>query len=177
MRFGWRAPVDRDASACHPERFQPFLVRQKATNRRNLAHLDRIAIQAGQDPVKARYVIGYQQRLPAIQVPQMRLSAYGAAKQPQVTLNHWTPLPQTRRRQMCRQSTVQPPRTPLGASEIRDYRSPFDFKPVPHARQQPVKLVIAQTDLASEKLANTRLPHPTQTRQLRLAGTRAVPKR
>src|SRR6202046_3257758 len=45
-------------------------------------------------------------------------------------------------------------------------------QPIPHARQQPVELLVAQLDLPREELTDARLPHPTETRQLRLAGTR-----
>src|ERR1017187_5316467 len=102
----------------------------------------------------------------------MWLASHGASESLQVALNRRTPLLKTRPRQMRRQPTVQPPRAPLGAGEVGEHRSPDDFKPIPHARQQSVKLVIAQVDPLGEELADTRLPHPAETRQLRLAGAR-----
>src|SRR5487761_805731 len=102
----------------------------------------------------------------------MRLASHDASESLQVALNRRTPLPKARPRQVRRQLTVQPPRAPLGAGEVGERWSPVSFEPIPHARQQPVELLVAQVDLPGEELALARLPHPTETRQLRLAGTR-----
>src|SRR5260370_2823240 len=118
MRSGWRAPADRDASARHLEHFQTLLVRQKASNRRHLAHLDRVAIQTGEDLVKACYIATIQQRLPAIEVPQMWLASHRVPEPLQVALDRRTPFLKAQPGQVRRQPTVQPPRAPLGAAEV-----------------------------------------------------------
>src|ERR1700733_10363510 len=119
MRCGSRAPADRGASAGHPERLQPFVVRQQAADRRYLAHFDGVAIQSGENPVKSRCVTTVQQNLPAVEVPQVRLSADVPAEPLQVSLDYRAPLLKARPRQMGRQLAVQSPGAPLGAGEIR----------------------------------------------------------
>src|ERR1022692_3367717 len=98
----------------------------------------------------------------------MWLASHGASESLQVALNRRTPLLKTRPRQVRRQPTMQPPRAPLGAGEVGEHRSPDHFEPIPHARQQPVELLVAQVDPPGEELADARLPHPTEPRQLRL---------
>src|ERR1700722_13607135 len=102
----------------------------------------------------------------------MRLAPHDASKPLQVALNRRTPLPKARPRQVRRQLAVQPPGAPLGVGEIGEHWPPCDLEPIPHARQQPVELLVAQLDLPREKLTDARLPHSTETRRLRLAGNR-----
>ncbi len=96
----------------------------------------------------------------------MRLASHGTSESLQVALNLRTPLLKARRRQVPRQPTVKPPRAPLGAVLIGDHRPPDDFELISHARQKPVELLVAQTDFPAEELADTRLPHTANTRQL-----------
>ena len=96
----------------------------------------------------------------------MRLTSHGASETLQVALNCRTPPVKARPRQVRRQLTVKPPRTPLRAGEVGPHLSPDDFEPIPHARQQPVELLVTQVDLSGEELADARLPHPAEPRQL-----------
>src|SRR6185437_148001 len=134
------------------------VVRQQAAERRYLAHLDGVPIQASKNPVKSRYVTAIQQSLPSVEVPQVRLAAHDTPEPLQVPFDYRAPLRKTRPRQMRRQLAVQPPGPPLGAGEIRVHRLPCDLEPVPHARQQPVQLIVAQLDLSGQELADARLP-------------------
>src|SRR6266516_3838688 len=102
----------------------------------------------------------------------MWLASNGASEPLQVAVNRRAPLLKARPRQVRRQPAVQPPRTPLRTGEFGAHRSPDNLEPIPHARQQPVELLVAQADLPGEELANARLPHPAKARQLRLAGAR-----
>ena len=95
----------------------------------------------------------------------MWLTLHGASETLQVALNCGTPLLEARPCQVSRQLTVQPPRAPLGAAEFGPHWSPDDFEPVPHARQQPVELLVTQVDLSGEELADARLPHTAEARQ------------
>ena len=112
--------------------------------------------------MEPRCVAAIQQGLPAIKVAEVWLSSHGASEPLQVALNRRTPLLKAQPRQVRRQLAVQPPRTPLGASEVGAHRSPEDFEPIPHARQQPVELLVAWADLPGEELADARLPHPAE---------------
>src|SRR5438105_2177831 len=80
-RAGWCAPAGPDASACPAQHIGALLVRQEATHRRNFAHLDRLPIQTGENPMEPEHVAAIDQRLPAVQVASMRLALH-AAPQP-----------------------------------------------------------------------------------------------
>ena len=99
----------------------------------------------------------------------MRLTSHGASETLQVALNCRTPPVKARPRQVRRQLAVQPPRAPLRAGEFGPHLSPDDFEPIPHARQQPVELLVTQVAPSGEELADARLPHPAEARQLCLA--------
>src|SRR5579859_5750205 len=113
-----------------------------------------------------------QQRFPPVEIADMRLTSHGAPETFQVGLSHRTPPLQARPRQVRRQLTMQPPGAPLRAGESGPHLPPDNFKPVPHARQQPVELLVTRMDLSGEELADAWLPHPAEARQLRLGSAR-----
>ena len=89
-----------------------------------------------------------QERFPPVEIAYVWLTLHGAPETLQVALCHRTPPLQARLRQVRRQLTMQPPGAPLGAGEFGPHLSPDDFELVPHARQQPVELLVTRVDFS-----------------------------
>ena len=150
----------------------PLVLGEQPAHRRHLAHLDGVAVEAGQDTVQAEHVAMPDERLPTVEVAAVRLARYAAAQPLKIALDDRAPLLQTVRGQPNREPTVKSPGPPLGAGEFRDHGAPGHLEAVAHAGQQPVELVVAEFDCARQELADTGLMDTAETGQLRLGGAR-----
>jgi hypothetical protein len=98
----------------------PLILGEQAAHRRHLAHLDGVAVEAGQDTVQAEHVAMPDKRLPAIEIAAVRLTCHAAAKPLEVAPDDWTPLLQAVLGQANGEPAVEPPGPPLGAGELGD---------------------------------------------------------
>jgi hypothetical protein len=122
--------------------------------------------------VQAEHVAAHYERVPAVKVSAVRLPRHAVAKPPEVALDNGAPLLKAALGQEAGELAVEEPGPPLRAGEVRDDRPPKHFEAITHARQQPVKLLVAQVDLAREELADTGLAHTTEAGQAGLGGAR-----
>lgn len=145
---------------------------EQPTHGRHLAHLDGVAVEAGQDTVQPGHIAVLDERLPPVKAAAVRLAGHVTAEPLEVALDDGTPLLQAVRGQADRQAAVESPGSPLGAGEIGDDGPAGHFEAVAHAGQQPVELVIAQLDRPGQELTDAGLVNAAEAGQLSLGGAR-----
>ncbi len=69
----------RVASIHRLENFGPFLVRQQPAQRCYFPHLNRVAIEPGEDAVQRRHVAVTHQYFPSVEVSDVRLTSNALA--------------------------------------------------------------------------------------------------
>lgn len=161
-----RAPVGRVASARHLQHVATLLLIEQSGHGGDLPHLDRIAIETGQDAVQAGEFAAVDQLLPAVEIPLVRLTRDPIAEAIQVSLDRRPPLLEAQVIQEGREPPVQLPRAAFGASQLGDDGASYDLEAEAHARQETVELVVADVDLAGEEAADARLTHTAESGQI-----------
>lgn len=78
-----------------------------------LAHLDGVAVEAGQDAVQAEHVAVVGQLAPAVEVAGVRLAGDAAAEPLEVAVDDRAPLLEAVRGQADGKAAVEPPGAPL----------------------------------------------------------------
>jgi hypothetical protein len=79
VRIG-RVRAVRGASARQPQHLGTVFLRQQTSHRRDLAHLHRVGVETGHHAAQPRHVTVPDQPLPAIEIPQVRLTLHTAAQ-------------------------------------------------------------------------------------------------
>lgn len=102
----------------------------------------------------------------------MRLSPDHVAEALEVALDDRLPLLKTASGEVAGEPAVEVPGSPLGPGQVGSDRPQDYFKAVAHAGQQPLELVVAQINLARQKLADARLVNAAETGQPGLGGAR-----
>lgn len=113
--------------------FSALFVKEQPGHGGDLAHLDRVAIESGQDAVQAWKVAVVDQLSPSVEVANVWLTRDPVAEAIQVALKRWSPLLEALVVQERGEPPVQVPRAAFGASELRDDGTSYDLEAEAHA--------------------------------------------